>query len=137
MRLLALALLSISSHSLRVAAALALGLLASRALPTLAASPPGRLLRWLLGLLRLQPGRRVNGMPSGWRPPTRSGRYLSQEEYEREGEITTDASLQKLFASPQYQRWLLENHSRMRVPDEPGRAPGLRDLCEPDGDERD
>ena len=50
-----------------------------------------------------------------WVPPTRSGRFMSEAEYEAQGEIATDAALDKLFASPEYRRWLKENHKRIAL----------------------
>ncbi len=53
--------------------------------------------------------------PSWYRPPTASGQYLTQEQYETQGRIATDQGLQSLFKSPEYQAWLLANHHRMSL----------------------
>lgn len=59
--------------------------------------------------------RRPERAPSWYRPPTASGRYLTQEQYETQGRIATDQGLQSLFKSPEYQTWLLANHQRMSL----------------------
>lgn len=59
--------------------------------------------------------RRPERAPSWYRPPTASGRYLTEEQYETQGRIATDQGLQSLFKSPEYQAWLLANHQRMSL----------------------
>ena len=59
---------------------------------------------------------------ANWRPATRSGQYMSQQEYEMSGQLATDRGLKELFNSPQYQKWLMENHGRMKMDEVNGAA---------------
>ena len=55
------------------------------------------------------------GKHAHWRPATRSGKYLSAAQYEAQKKKATDAELQKHFSSPEYQKWLMNNHGRMKI----------------------
>lgn len=118
LRLVALALLFASSHSLRVCLAAMLGAIGMHSVPRSLSSRAYK-------LLRRATERGPAGAPSvyttesgsraTWRPATASGRYLSAEEYEAQGKAATDDALRRHFASPEYQRWLVQNHGRMAM----------------------
>jgi hypothetical protein len=44
-----------------------------------------------------------------------SGVFLTNEQYEIQGQIETDRALEELHASPAFQRWLKGNHRRLSV----------------------
>lgn len=58
-----------------------------------------------------------------WRPPTVSGRYLSQAEYEMQRDLTTEMELRALLLSPQMQQHLvsaaMSGRLRVEAPDVP------------------
>ena len=58
------------------------------------------------------------GQQAHWRPATRSGRYMSAEQYEQQGRAATDREMAKLLASPEYQKWMMKNHGRVKVVDD-------------------
>ena len=56
--------------------------------------------------------------PASWYlPPTANGEYLTDEQYELNKRIATDQQLSRLFQSPEYQKWLLDNHHRLAISD--------------------
>ena len=125
MRLVAAALIFISSHSLRASFSLLIGAVSIYGAPG-SSSPLALGVRMVSRVsakaasLRGPAGAPTeydagDGTPHRWRPPTQSGRYLSEAEFQAEGEIATDNSLKELFASPQYQRWLMANHQRIAL----------------------
>ena len=61
--------------------------------------------------------------PMWWMPPTASGVFLTQEQFEQRSAIATDNGLRELVASPEYQSWLLRNHRRMRLVDDEDAQP--------------
>ena len=93
--------------------------------------PPLRWLRALAGFVTVRAGlARPEGSPYGRvRPPTRTGKHLTQEQYEQQRDIATEQQLGALFDSPAYKRWLMQNHARIST--ESHAAPGVgvdRDL---------
>ena len=116
LRLAGLVALTFSSASVRGSALL----LAS---VVLAWGMPRGVLRFVLRLARRARDSTGFSSQSGeyevtWVPPTGSGKYLTQEEYEQRGIIATETGLRQLLASPQYQNWLLRNHRRLRLADD-------------------
>jgi hypothetical protein len=140
MRLVSLLFIWFSSHSLRAAIALLLGVIGAFGLPSRVYTPFRVLYARAIERGPAKAPRdyelEVNGkrVRRAWRPATRSGRYLSQEEYEHQRDATTSAGMRKLIASPAYQKWLLDNHHRLSLSSEgaPMRQP---ELYEDDGDE--
>lgn len=119
LQLLALVLLGVGSYSVRAK----LTLLGSAVLlPGIShlLAPPGRLLGGLLQRFRARGAQKA---PSWYRAPTASGQYLSAEQYEEQGRIATDAGMQSLFKSPEYQAWLLANHHRLQLSGDQMRQP--------------
>lgn len=129
MRLAALLALLFSSSSVRASSALLLTVLLAWGLPT--ALPRGLVLRALrllgrvgeLSGLPLLGGGGPKEVPMWWMPPTASGAYLTQEQFEHRSAIATDNGLRELVASPEYQGWLLRNHRRMRLDDDEDAQP--------------
>ena len=129
MRLAALLALLFSSSSVRASSALLLTVLLAWGLP--AALPRGLMLRALrlvgrvgeLSGLSLLGGGGGKEVPMWWMPPTASGAYLTQEQFEHRSAIATDNGLRELVASPEYQGWLLRNHRRMRLDDDEDAQP--------------
>jgi len=130
LRLGALLVLLFSSASVRASSALLLSLLLAWGIP--AALPRGLLLRalrlagrvrQLSGLPLLPWSRGPKESPMWWMPPTASGAFLTQEQFEHRSAIATDNGLRELVASPEYQSWLLRNHRRMRLDDDEDAQP--------------
>lgn len=84
-------------------------------LANLLSLPPLSWLRTLVGLATSRAGpARPDGSPYGRiRPPTRTGRYLTQDEYAQQRDIATEQQLGALFDSPEYKRWFMANHARV------------------------
>ena len=114
---------------MRASSALLLTPLLAWALP--AALPRGLRLRALrlgrrvgeLTGLPLLGGGGAKEAPMWWMPPTASGVFLTQEQFEQRSAIATDNGLRELVASPEYQSWLLRNHRRMRLVDDEDAQP--------------
>lgn len=118
MRLVALMLIACASHSLRINLAVIASIVGAQLVPR----GPLRFAMRLFGRMTERgpappPSEYKNdaGKRAVWRPATRSGRFLSEGEYQAEGKIATDSALQEMFSSPQYQKWLMQNHNRIRL----------------------
>ena len=125
MRLVALMLLASSSHSLRINLATIVGVIALQLAPRGPAIAAVRLVRKMSERGPAPPPsvyQTDNGQTASWRPATRSGRYLSEEEYAAQGKIATDSALQQMFSSPQYQKWLMQNHGRIKLEEDDTRG---------------
>ena len=68
-----------------------------------------------------------DGQMRAWRPATASGRYMSEAEYSASGAAETSSALSQLFSSPEYKRWLMENHHRIALTGSEQRQPILDD----------
>ena len=126
-RLLALCLIFCASHSLRATGTLLLGVIF---VPWFLHSTPLNVgVRIARKFTEARPApapthyvREDGKTKANWRPATRSGQYMSQQEYEMSGQLATDRGLKELFNSPQYQKWLMENHGRMKMDEVNGAA---------------
>jgi len=117
LRMAALVVLSYGPHSVRVRLTL---LIVMVTLPT-----AGPLITPFQQLLRRWTARGAEPAPSWYRPPTSSGQYLTQEQYDAQARIATDNGLQSLFKSPEYQAWLLANHHRLALSGDQMRQPNF------------
>ena len=151
MRLLSLLLIFYSSHSLRASVSLLLASLMLYGAP--GSAPLSKSLSWLskgrrsgsaagsnspMPPMGADKYRDASGRPAKfvddygdertWVPPTPTGRYLTQEGYEMQGQIATGYALDELFSSPEYAKWFRENHHRISVgQNEDMRQPGFED----------
>ena len=67
------------------------------------------------------------GHRTPWRPPTRSGKFLSAEEYEKQGKMATDNALTQLFNSPVHAKWMMQNHHKMKWGEGDGKVDASED----------
>lgn len=141
MRVCALGLIYASTHSLRASIALIAGTAALYGVP---GSAPLLFSYWVLrGRYLFRPASAPteyisdDGAKRRWVPPTPTGKYLSQDEYEADAQKATDAGLQALFSSPEYRKWLMDNHQRIALADAGGTGGRRLALDEDDDDDDD
>ena len=122
MQLVALILVCQSSHSLRASSSLVVGLVSFAGMPSFVTRPvvhQGKAIWRRISERNPAPAVREykdeDGARRTWRPATASGAYMSEEQYREQGEIATAAGMGELMKSPEFARWLAQNHARVNV----------------------
>lgn len=118
MQLIGLVLISLASHSVSASASIVVVVLTTLGMPERIQAPVAKMIR---KLTERKPAGKMyeyhdeDGKKRRWRPATRSGAYMSDEQYRQSGEIATEKAMKALRNTPEFARWVAQNHDRLTV----------------------